>query len=204
MMDYGDRILNSARDLFFKYGIKSVTMDDLARKLGVSKKTLYNTYKNKKDIVETITVKFLKNHEVNYELLVEEATDAVDELLKLMENLNNIFERLHSRMIFDMQRSFPEAWEIFTEHKKTFMLSKIISNLKRGINEGLFRSDINVEIIARMRLEQIQIVLDPFIFPSHNITIKEIHSQLLLQYLYGITTLKGHKLINKYLKINQD
>jgi AcrR family transcriptional regulator len=203
-MDYGDRILNSARDLFFKFGIRSVTMDDLARKLGISKKTLYNAYKNKNDIVETITMKFLKNHAENYELLVIESNDAVKELLMLMESLNYIFERLNTKMIFDMQRYFPEAWQIFTEYKNSIMLNKIISNLKRGIKEGLYRRDINVEIIAQMRLEQIQIAMDPFIFPSENITIKEIHEQLLLQYLFGITTLKGHKLINKYLEINED
>ncbi|MBK8243668.1 MAG: TetR/AcrR family transcriptional regulator [Saprospiraceae bacterium] len=203
-MDYGDRILNTASELFFKYGLKNVTMDDIAHELGMSKKTLYQEYTNKKDIVETITEKFLTNHEKEYELLVTEAKDAVEELLKLMENLNYIFERLNSRIIYDMQRHFPEAWQKFKEHKYQFMLRKIIDNLNRGVQENLYRKDIQVEIIGRMRLEQIQIALDPMIFPPEKFSIKEIHRQLLLQYLHGITTMKGHKLINKCLNVNED
>jgi AcrR family transcriptional regulator len=203
-MNYSDRILNTARDLFFKYGLRNVTMDDISHELGMSKKTLYQAYENKKDIVQTITKKFLVNHEQQYELLIIEAKDAVDEMLKLMEDLNYIFERLNPRMIFDMQRYFPEAWEIFREYKNNFMLAKIIENLNRGMKEGLFRKDIDMEIIARMRLEQTQMALDPMIFPPDKFTIKEIHQQLLLQYLHGITTLKGHKLINQYLDIIED
>lgn len=178
-------------------------MDDIAHELGMSKRTLYQVYKTKKDIVETITIKFLANHEKTYELLIKESKDAVEELLKLMENLNYIFERLNSRTIFDMQRQFPEAWQRFKEHKNSFMLKQIIANLNRGIQEKLFRDNIHVEILARMRLEQLQIALDPMIFPPEEFAIKEIHNQLLLQYLHGITTLKGHKLINKYLNINE-
>ena len=84
------------------------------------------------------------------------------------------------------------------------MLSKIINNLKKGINEGLFRHNLNVEVIAIMRLQQVQIALDPMVFPPDKFSIKEIHVQLLIQYLHGITTLKGHKLINQYLAINED
>jgi len=73
----------------------------------------------------------------------------------LMENLNEIFERLNPRMIFDMQRYFPEVWQIFKEHKNGYMFNKIIANLNRGKREGLFRKDIHEEISARMRLEQI-------------------------------------------------
>jgi AcrR family transcriptional regulator len=203
-MDYEDRILNKARELFLKNGLRSVSMDDIARKLGMSKKTIYKDYKNKKDIINTITEKFLLNHKQEYDMLISASKNAVDELLKLMENLNNVFERLSPRIIFDLQRYFPEAWQTFKEYKISFLLSKITENLKRGIGEGLFRKDINVEIIARMCLEQIQIALDPMIFPPENFTIKEIHRQILLQYLGGITTLKGHKLINKYLDIIED
>jgi AcrR family transcriptional regulator len=203
-MDYGERILNTASDLFFMYGLRSITMDDIAHELGMSKKTLYVVYDNKKHIVETITEKFLAHHEKEYELLVAEAKDAVNELLLLMEKVNYIFERLNPQMIYDMQRHFPEAWQKFKEFKYRFILTKSIDNLNRGITENLFRQDINVEILARMRLEHIQIALNPMIFPPEKFSSKELHSQLLLQYLHGITTLKGHKLINKYLNINED
>jgi hypothetical protein len=92
----------------------------------------------------------------------------------LMENLNEIFERLNPRMIFDMQRYFPEVWQIFKEHKNGYMFNKIIANLNRGKREGLFRKDIHEEISARMRLEQIQTSMDLEVFPPDKFTIKEI------------------------------
>lgn len=203
MVDYGDRILNVARDLFLGYGLRNVTMDHISRELGMSKRTLYEKYPTKKEIVITITKYTLDYHEREYKNLLKKSRDAVDEVLILMEHLSNMFARLNARMIFDMQKYFPEAWQLFQNHRKQFMLKKIIDNLRKGIKEELFRRDINVEVLALMRLEQIQQVLDPKIFPSEKFSVSEIHRQLLLHYLYGISTSKGHKAINEYLRVEE-
>lgn len=151
-----EQILTCAKDLFFKYGLRNVTMDDISHELGISKKTLYVFFENKKEIVNNMTKNFFDNYESEYEVLVKDSENAIQELFLLMNNLKNIFEKIDFRLIQDMQRYFPEAWAMFELHKKNFMYAKIRDNLKRGIKEELYRSDLKVEIIACLRLEEVQ------------------------------------------------
>ena len=193
------RILNNARDLFFRYGLKNVTMDEIAADLGMSKKTLYEFYPNKKEIINRITENFLSDQNDAHQQVSAKSKDAVDELIQLMGLINHIFENLDVRVIYDMQRYYPEAWNIFLKHKEDFIMRDITLNLKRGIQEGLFRNDIHVEIIARMRLEQVQLAMDPRYFPAEKYNLTEVHQQLLLQYVKGLCTPSGHKLIENYM-----
>lgn len=194
-----EQILTCAKDLFFKYGLRNVTMDDISRKLGMSKKTLYVLFKNKKEIVNAITEDFLKKYEADYEILIQNSENAIQELFLLMSNLKNAFEKIDFRLIQDMQRYFPEAWAMFEQHKKDFMYVKIRDNLIRGIKEELYRSDLKVEIIASLRLEEVQWSLTKEILFEDKFMIIEIHNEILIHYLYGITSSNGLKKINKYI-----
>jgi len=127
------RILNNARDLFFRYGLKNVTMDEIAADLGMSKKTLYEFYPNKKEIINRITENFLNDQNDAHQQVSAKSKDAVDELIQLMGLINHIFENLDVRVIYDMQRYYPEAWNIFLKHKEDFIMRDITLNLKRGI-----------------------------------------------------------------------
>jgi AcrR family transcriptional regulator len=194
-----EQILTCAKDLFFKYGLRNVTMDDISRKLGMSKKTLYVLFKNKKEIVNAITEDFLKKYEADYEILIQNSENAIQELFLLMSNLKNVFEKIDFRLIQDMQRYFPEAWAMFEQHTKDFMYVKIRDNLIRGIKEELYRSDLKVEIIASLRLEEVQWSLTKEILFEDKFMIIEIHNEILIHYLYGITSSNGLKKINKYI-----
>lgn len=194
-----EQILTCAKDLFFKYGLRNVTMDDICRKLGMSKKTLYVLFKNKKEIVNAITEDFLKKYEADYEILIQNSENAIQELFLLMSNLKNVFEKIDFRLIQDMQRYFPEAWAMFEQHKKDFMYVKIRDNLIRGIKEELYRSDLKVEIIASLRLEEVQWSLTKEILFEDKFMIIEIHNEILIHYLYGITSSNGLKKIKKYI-----
>lgn len=194
-----EQILIGAKDLFFKYGLRNVTMDDISRKLGISKKTLYVLFMNKKEIVNAITENFLIKYEADYEILIQNSENAIQELFLLMSNLKNVFEKIDFRLIQDMQRYFPEAWAMFEQHKKDFMYVKIRDNLIRGIKEELYRSDLKVEIIASLRLEEVQWSLTKEILFEDKFMIIEIHNEVLIHYLYGITSSNGLKTINKYI-----
>ena len=195
-----EQILTCAKDLFFKYGLRNVTMDDISHELGISKKTLYVFFENKKEIVNNMTKNFFDNYESEYEVLVKDSENAIQELFLLMNNLKNIFEKIDFRLIQDMQRYFPEAWAMFELHKKNFMYAKIRDNLKRGIKEELYRSDLKVEIIACLRLEEVQWSLIKGLVWEKDFSIMEIHNEILKHYLYGITSSNGLKTIKKYIK----
>lgn len=199
-MEMQQRILEQARKLFFRYGLKSITMNEIANDLGVSKKTLYEFFPAKKDIINKITRDFLNEQSEEHAKILKECKDAVDELLRLMDSILHVFESLDVRVIYDMQRYYPEAWNIFLNHKEETILRDITMNLQRGIDEGLFRKNINVDIIARMRLELVQMAMDPKCFPPELFDIKDVHQQMLLQYVNGLCTKNGHELINTYLK----
>ena len=194
-----EQILTCAKDLFFKYGLRNVTMDDISRNLGMSKKTLYTFFDNKKEIVNAITENFLKNYESDYEILVQNSENAIQELFLLMNNLKNVFEKIDFRLIQDMQRYFPEAWAMFERHKRNFMYAKIRDNLLKGIKEDLYRSDLKIEIIASLRLEEVQWSLSKEILFEDKFSILEIHNETLIYYLYGIVSSKGLKTIKKYI-----
>jgi TetR/AcrR family transcriptional regulator, cholesterol catabolism regulator len=193
-----EKILACAKDLFFKYGLRNVTMDDISHELGMSKKTLYASFDNKQEIVNTITRNFLKKKEVEYFQIVQNSENAIQELMLLMSNLKGIFEQIDFRLVQDMQRYYPEAWEMFEQHKRDFMHVRIVENLKRGSGEELYRSDFNIEIIAKLRLEEIQWSLSKEILPESKYTLLKTHNEILMHFLYGIVSTKGLKMIKKY------
>lgn len=203
-MDNDKRILDKSKELFFRFGLRNITMDRIAQELGISKKTLYASYDTKNTIVKNITREFLRCQESEMDCIAQKAGNAIEELVEIMANINKVFESMDFNVIYDMQRYFPESWQMFSEHKDQYILRGIIDNLNKGKSEGLYRQEINVEIIARARIEQIQLAMNPEIFPPEKFSVKEIHSQLLLHYVHGISTLKGHKLVNQYLNKHEE
>ena len=199
-----ERILDKTRELFFRYGLKNVTMDDIAKELGISKKTLYAHFDKKKSIVKKVTENYLACQSEQSKRLAFDSTDAIHELIAVIHHVNSIFESMDVRIVHDMQKYFPEAWKIFEEHKQDFILKMIKDNLQRGIDSGLFRKDIDIEIIARMRMEQIILAMNPSVFPTDQFDIKVVHHQLLLQYVHGVSTTAGRHLIYKYLNKNEE
>lgn len=203
-MEVKERILKETRELFFRYGIKSITMDDVAKHLSISKKTIYQFFKDKDDLVATVA----KSHMDETEKIVKEiaisAADPIDEVLKISEHIKQSFQNLGSSVLYDIEKFHPKAWKLFLEHKEQCIHSCLVENLHKGIEKGLYRPDLDVEIISRLRMEEIQMGFNPFLFPVQKFDLRKVQLQFIEHFLYGICTLKGHKLINKYKQINEE
>ena len=199
-MEVKERILEKARELFFKFGMRSVTMDEIARGIGISKKTLYEVFPAKKDIINEFTRIYLENQQEMYKQMRATAHDPLEEQIKILEKVYEMFEKLDVRVVYELQRFFPEAWQIFLDHKEEILLRDLVDNLNRGIKMGLYRKDIDVDIISRVRLEQAPMAFDASVFPPEKYSITYVHQQLLIQYLHGICTAKGRDLLTTYLK----
>lgn len=199
-MNNEDQIIEKARELFLKYGLRSITMDDLAREMAISKKTLYASFNNKQEIINIITLNLIGEHKQNCEKIEKDADNAIQEVLIYITNLKSIFQQFNQKIIYEMKKYYPESWEIFKKYKDEFLSESIMNNLNRGINEGLYRKNINKEINVKLRIEQMQIISNPLLFSSPNFSRKEVFKELFLQILYGISTLKGYELIDNYLK----
>lgn len=203
-MHFEDQIIEKAKELFFKYGLKSVTMDDLARELGISKKTLYGSFSNKQELINIITIKLVEQHERDCEKIINDADNAIQEVLMYITNLKSIFQQFNQKVIYEMKKYYSESWEIFKNYKNEFLSKRIKNNLNRGIKEGLYRKNINADIAVKLRIEQMQIVSNPVLFPSPDFSKKEVSKELFLQILYGMSTIKGHELINHYLEMDKE
>jgi len=199
--DTSIRIFQQAHDLFMQYGLKSVSMDDIANKMGISKKTIYQYYADKEELVAAV-VKHITSHnqsQCNKDILSSE--NAVHEIVLAMEEMSKLFETMNPSILFDLQKYYPKAFRFFHSHKNEFIYSKIKQNISRGIKEGLYRADVNIEIVTKYRVESIVLAFNPEFQTSVKSGLVSIAHELSTFFLYGIANEKGHKLIGKYIKI---
>ncbi len=185
------RILAGAKELYMRYGLKSVTMDDVARHLAVSKKTIYLFYKDKHDLVAQICEQHLDQEKCLLEEITSSAVNVLDESIKIGEHLRKEIINLNPSLLYELEKFHPKAWKIYLEHKNGVIIQLMKKNLERGIAEGFFRPDIHVEIMARLRIEQIQMAFDPTVFPKDRFSFGEIQLQLLQHFTRGLLTKKG-------------
>lgn len=202
MMEIKERILTSTYELFFRYGLKTVTMDDIARHMGISKKTLYQYFANKNEIVQAFMSGNLSKNSNECARITTESENAVQEIIGLMQYFGVMFSKINPTVFYDLQKYYPECWKSFRDFKEKGMTEMIESNLRRGIQQGVFRKDLNIEIISKLRVEQIEMTLNPMIFPPEKYDITEVHVTILELFLRGITSEKGNELIKKYQSLN--
>ena len=203
-MEIRDRILNHARALFLRNGIKSVSMDDIAADLAMSKKTLYKTFDNKDEMVQAMMSQYLGQAQGNCTRIASGAANAVEEMLNLSQWADEQFSGIHPSIFHDLRKYYPAAWALFAAHKNAFILNQISQNLRRGIAEGLFRSDLDVDVLARLNLAQIEMVFDTNLYPPTHFTPVRVNRVLDEHYLLGVATLKGHKLFNAYRHVTEE
>ena len=191
------RILAAATDLFMKYGIRSVTMDEIAKSLSISKKTIYQYFKDKHAVVFEVTKNKLQQEQKDFENIQAHAENVIDELLKISLHIRKNLRMINPTLFYDLKKFHPIAWEAYQEHKEFCLKKGLLLTLERGIQEGVFREEIDIEILARMRLHQVEMGFDPDIYPIGEFDITEVHMQFFFHFIHGIVNEKGRKLIKE-------
>lgn len=203
-MEISEKILLGTRDLFFRFGIKSITMDDIARHLAVSKKTIYQHFADKNELVDRLTDYILNENVYHIKSLTESFSNPVEEIIETMKYMGGLFSKMNPNLFHDMLRYHPESFKKFKDFKEECLFRMIESNLQRGIKEGLYREGINIKILSRLRAEEVEMAWRSDVFPAEKFSHVEVQQQLILHFLYGVCTLKGHKLINKYQQLHEE
>lgn len=198
-----DRIRQKANELFRRYGVKSITMDEIATQLGASKKTLYQFYSDKDELVEAVAEEWIHFSEGCCNRYRSTCENAIDEIFLAMDFVQELFSNMNPSMLYDLQKYYPNAFNKFLAHKNQYLYKSIRENLERGIAEQLYRDDINLDIITKFRLESMLMPFNIEMFPSGKFTMGELEREILMHYLFGVASLKGHKLILKYLQRNK-
>jgi len=203
-MEAKDRILKGAEELFFKYGIKSITMDDIAKHLAISKKTIYQFYADKNELLEMLMKNRTKLNQAEFEEIGKNAENVIEEVFAMMKHMGIMFSQINPNFFYDLQKYHPNTWKVFKQFKEECIEKMVEDSVKRGIKQGLVRADINTKIIARLRMEEIEMGFNPQIFPPDKFKIMDVQLALMEHFLHGICTLKGHRLINKFKEIIEE
>ncbi len=197
-IDNKERIKIQATDLFMKYGVRSVSMDDIANSLGMSKKTIYQFYADKDELVDAVVLHEIQHNENCCELDRQGSENAVHELFMAMDMVVEMFHSMNPSLLYDLQKYHPKAFQKFHTHKNDYLFNVIRENLVRGIREDLFRDDINIDIIARFRVELMMLPFNPEFQSKVKHNLAEIEEELILHYLFGLVNMKGYKMILAY------
>ena len=198
--DTAKRIFQQAHLLFMQYGLKSVSMDDIAGKMGISKKTIYQFYADKEALVAQVVRQITSDNQLQCDNDIYNSENAIHEIILAMDQMSKLFETMNPSILFDLQKYYPQAFKFFQAHKNDYVYGKIKQNITRGIKEGLYRSDLNLEIVSRYRVESIVIAFNPEFQSLVKSNLVSIAQELSTFFLYGVVNEKGYKLINKYTK----
>ena len=197
-METNERILLKACELFRRFGIRAVTLDEIAKNLGISKKTIYQFFKDKDALVDAV---MMTEFECNYQDCMNcsaKAKNAVDEIFMLMQNMDEDFRNLNPIIIFDMKKFHFKTFEKFQTHMHQNLMQMVAANLKRGITEGYYRDNLDIEIVSRFRMSSTWLLFDPEVFPSQKFELSKVFKEVLELFLHGLVNPKGYKLIEKY------
>jgi AcrR family transcriptional regulator len=188
-----EKILDVAIEQFSRYGVRNTTMDDIARMMGISKKTLYQEFKDKKELVNATFSAMLERDQQKMAFLKDSGTDVIEHLVKISKMMRERLTNINPLAIMEVQKYFPEAWKIFEEHKEQVIMTDFVNILERGKQLGYFRSEIDAHILARLRVNQIASAMEPSNFNNENYNLVEEQMQMMDHFLHGIFTEKGRE-----------
>lgn len=195
-MSFKDKILDSAESLFTRFGLRSVTMDDIAKDLSMSKKTLYGCVKDKKELVFLTITKNVLDHKRESEEIFSSISHPIDQMLAIFNMMHKRVSEINPSVFFDLKKSYPKAFEKFNSFREEFIFNKIKENLVAGTAQGLYRREMDVELIAKFYITLVDFVLSPQ--DPNSSAIMHNQYELMNYHLRGIVTEKGLE----YLKNN--
>lgn len=194
-----EKILKSADELFNRYGIRSVSMDDIAQALSISKKTIYQYFKDKDELVTLITAAHIERDRVELTTVINEASDAIDELFKLSLCIRKHIKDVNPSLLFDLQKYHPNAWDLWLDYKNVFIKNSIHDVIIRGKKEGHFRESIDAEILATYRVEAIELTFNGKMFPTDKFDFTEVQMMIFDHFVHGLMTIKGQELYDSLI-----
>ncbi|WP_111708952.1 TetR/AcrR family transcriptional regulator [Lutibacter citreus] len=197
-------ILDKTADIFLKFGYKSVTMDDIANDLGMSKKTLYKYFKNKEDLVDQATLCFHERCLNKINGICSSGYNAIEENFEVKKIFKDLLQTSDESPMYQLKRYYPKTYnKVIGKEFKEFQ-NCLIENLNNGIKEGLYRTNINKSVLSRFYFALIFSVHDDELFTYKNNSLSKLEINALEYHTRAIATPKGIKELDKQLaKLNQ-
>ena len=192
------RIIIKGTELFFRYGVKTVTMDAIANELGISKKTIYQHFPDKDSMVYEVVKTFIEQDNAKWDELDRLYSNVIEKIFKSFEMTKDLFTQMNPRLLYEIQKYFPKAYQLFVEHGEKCINENLIADFKKGAQFGYFRNDIDFELLARLRMAEVNLAFNPDFYPNNNLPLFETQLVLLDIFMRGILTEKGLTLYTSY------
>lgn len=185
--------------MFKRLGIKSVSMDDVAREMGVSKKTLYQLVSNKEELVGMVMEEDFKKDVRAFAEHLETSGDAIDEFLRNSRYFIREMREISPATLNDLQKYYPAIWKgMVREHHDEFE-RQLVRNIERGMEEGLYRDNIDSQVVATLYSGMMMMVIDRKVFPNYDRPLSEVIRQMTEYHFHGIVNQFGRERLDKYL-----
>ncbi|MEO9531729.1 MAG: TetR/AcrR family transcriptional regulator [Crocinitomicaceae bacterium] len=193
-------LLLAATSIYMRYGIKSMTMDEMARQLGISKKTLYLYVTDKNNLVEQCVSLQQDIEQEAIQEIVEHTENAIEQMLRISKSISETLSRVHPSIFFDLARYHPSAQKMMECHKEEYVVGCIEQNLVNGINQGLYRKNLNAKVIAGIYVRMIDIIMSGDLSNQANLKADEIYSEVIRYHIRGCASEKGLKYLTELIK----
>ncbi len=197
-MEAKERILQKAHELFNKFGIRRVTMDEIASQIGMSKKTIYHSFKDKDELVDAVAADHISNNKCRCEADLLESENAIHQIFLTLDMVQEMLAQMNPSILWDLEKFHPITYKKFAEFRDKYLYKVVKENIEWGLKDGLYRADMDVDVITKLRLVTMFIPFNQDIFPSQSYSLAMVESETLEHFLYGMATAKAHKIIARY------
>jgi AcrR family transcriptional regulator len=185
-------ILAKVSELFQRYGIRSITMDDVAREVGISKKTLYQHIDHKDELVEKVVeAEGAHRRNIFFNILQNQKLNAVDELFEVNKLVGEMLKNYNPAIEYDLRKYYPQLYQKIKMRKRDKMYEAVKENISKGKKQGLYRKEVNEEIIAKLYVSRVENVCENDIFTDAEYKAPEFSTEIIIYHIRGIANEKG-------------
>ncbi len=192
-------IIQASDTLFLKYGIKSISMDDIAREIGISKKTLYEHIESKEDLIKEIMQAHIEEDQQYITDIQSNQLDAIEQMIQIASYVVNILRKMNPRTMYDLKKYYRKiytSWEIF---QRVHIYEVIYKNLSDGIDKDLYRDNLDIDIITKLYVSNSMLIVDDTLFDATKYHRDKVFLEHIKYHMHSICTTKGLRLFKKYL-----
>lgn len=185
------RIVQKVRSLYYRYGIRSVTMDEVARILGISKKTLYEHFRNKQELVREVLAEDYRQSLDFTEEIRNRNLNAIEEMFEMYRMIHGIFKEYNPAVVYDVRKYYPLIYTEMKTSRRKLMYDATLENMIQGKREGFYRSDLDEAVIAKFHLARYESLFESDLFTPEDISSFSMYHEAFVYHIYGIVSEKG-------------
>ncbi|MCJ8163837.1 TetR/AcrR family transcriptional regulator [Pontibacter sp. E15-1] len=197
-----ETILEETLSIFKAEGIEANSEEDLFRKLDIRKSTYHELFQNKAELVRQVVLFDIDRQKRALAQLLADAQNPVEEIMFLIRNGVTQMQNTHPLYLTDVQQHYPEAWALLQDYLDNYAQRLNAEVINRGILQGYFRKDINLQLVTKIILEQFYMMINPAVFPPERYNLSEVFRSIYLYYVRGICTEQGGKMAEEYFAQN--